>query len=474
MLRQRSRTLQAAMAVADALATIAAFFSAYYGAGVLLQELPQEWIVFRTVLPVSRYLWVLAVSVPMWWILFGLFRCYDFSPLERLTDSLRRTALPMVTGALTIGAIVFFAKELLFARRVVGGFLVANVILIIIGRALVLAAAARSHKAAGRMRRILVVGAGEAARKFGATVERAGWGLHLAGYITSGQADQEPSQEDRLGAVDDLAGILDEGAIDDVVLADPVSDLGTVQQVIRACEEVGVCIHFAPQFFNAKLSRPHVETFSGIPMLTFTATPYNPVALGVKRAMDLVLGLLLLLLAAIPMLAVAVIIKLTSRGPVIFKQRRSGLYGREFTMYKFRSMTVDAEQRRAELDSRNEMDGPVFKLRDDPRITPFGRRLRRYSLDELPQLWNVLKGDMSLIGPRPPLPAEVRNYQRWQRRRLSMRPGLTCIWQVTDRNLATFDKWMEYDLQYIDNWSLRLDLKIALLTIPAVFKGTGV
>ena len=143
-------------------------------------------------------------------------------------------------------------------------------------------------------------------------------------------------------------------------------------------------------------------------------------------------------------------------------------------MCKFRSMVADAEQRRAELAAANEMGGPVFKMRHDPRVTPFGRFLRRYSLDELPQLWNVLKGDMSLIGPRPPLPAEVQKYERWQRRRLSMRPGLTCIWQVTDRNRATFEKWMEYDLDYIDHWSLWLDFKIALQTIPAVLKGTGV
>ena len=209
-------------------------------------------------------------------------------------------------------------------------------------------------------------------------------------------------------------------------------------------------------------------------MLTFTTAPYNPIALGIKRAADLLGSIVLLILLAVPMLIFAVVVKLTSPGPVLFKQRRSGLYGREFTMYKFRSMVADAEQRRAELTAANEMGGPVFKMRHDPRVTPFGRFLRRYSLDELPQLWNVLKGDMSLIGPRPPLPAEVQKYERWQRRRLSMRPGLTCIWQVTDRNRATFEKWMEYDLDYIDHWSLWLDFKIALQTIPAVLKGTGV
>ena len=470
MLRQRTRTLQAAIALADAAATTAAFFAAYYAAGILMQRAYGMLIV----LPLSRYLWVLWVSVPMWWVLFGLFGCYDFSPLERPADTFRRTLRPLAMGALAIGALVFFAKELLFARRVIGALLLGNVLLLTGVRALVLTVAARLQKRAGTMRRILVLGTGDAAREFGAAVQRAGWGLELAGYVAAASAETPEDDSDWLGNIGELARILDERAIDDVVVADPVTDPDAVQRAIHACEEVGVCIHFAPRFFDAHLSRPHLETFGGIPMLTFTATPYSPIALGVKRAMDILFSLILMAASALPMLVFAVIAKLLSRGPLIFTQRRCGLYGREFTLYKFRTMVADAEQQRAELEAANEMDGPVFKMREDPRITPSGRFLRRYSLDELPQLWNVLKGDMSLIGPRPPLPAEVQRYERWQRRRLSMRPGLTCIWQVPDRNLATFASWMEYDLRYIDNWSLLLDLKIALLTFPAVLKGTGV
>jgi len=197
------------------------------------------------------------------------------------------------------------------------------------------------------------------------------------------------------------------------------------------------------------------------------------VALGIKRALDIIGSGLLGVLLSWLMLLIALLVKTTSRGPVIFKQARSGLYGREFTIYKFRSMVAGAEERKAMLDEANEMDGPVFKMREDPRVTFIGRIIRRHSLDELPQLWNVFKGEMSLIGPRPPLPSEVAEYQRWQRRRLSMRPGLTCIWQVADRNKATFDQWMQYDLRYIDNWSLWLDARIALQSIPAVFRGTG-
>jgi lipopolysaccharide/colanic/teichoic acid biosynthesis glycosyltransferase len=167
-------------------------------------------------------------------------------------------------------------------------------------------------------------------------------------------------------------------------------------------------------------------------------------------------------------------IKLTSGGNVLFRQTRCGLNGRFFTLYKFRTMVEDAEERRAGLLHLNEMKGgPVFKLKSDPRVTWFGRFLRRYSLDELPQLWNVLRGDMSLVGPRPPIPEEVAQYQRWQRRRLAMKPGLTCLWQVSGRNELDFDRWMQLDLEYIDSWSPWLDFKILLRTIPAVLSGKG-
>ena len=175
--------------------------------------------------------------------------------------------------------------------------------------------------------------------------------------------------------------------------------------------------------------------------------------------MDVVVSVVIGVLTIPLMIATVLVIKVTSPGPVLFAQRRSGLHGRPFIMYKFRSMIDDAEQRRVELESINEMDGPVFKSSLDPRITPAGKLLRRFSVDELPQLYNVLKGDMSLVGPRPPLPQEVERYKRWQRRRLSMKPGMTCLWQISGRNQVGFEEWMRLDLKYIDNWSLLLDLK---------------
>lgn len=193
----------------------------------------------------------------------------------------------------------------------------------------------------------------------------------------------------------------------------------------------------------------------------------------IKRAVDIVFSSLFLLAFSWVYLAIALAIKLTSRGPILFRQERVGMNGRRFTFYKFRSMVVDAEKRKAELQHLNEMDGPVFKIKNDPRITRVGRFIRKYSLDEFPQMWNVLTGDMSLVGPRPPVPSEVEKYESWARRRLSVRPGLTCLWQVSGRNSINFEQWMKLDLTYIDNWTLGLDFLILLKTVPAVLGGRG-
>ena len=226
-------------------------------------------------------------------------------------------------------------------------------------------------------------------------------------------------------------------------------------------------------FFPHSIARIELHELDGFPLLSFSTTPTNEVLLFVRRILDIVLTGLLIVLTLPIMAAVAILIKLTSPGPVLFKQERCGLNGRLFVMYKFRSMVDNAEQLRFQLEELNEMDGPVFKSSRDPRVTIVGKIIRRFSIDEFPQLFNVLRGDMSLVGPRPPLPQEVSRYERWQRRRLSMKPGITCLWQISGRNKVSFDDWMKLDLTYIDNWSLLLDLKILLKTVPVVLLGRG-
>lgn len=272
--------------------------------------------------------------------------------------------------------------------------------------------------------------------------------------------------------LDKITAVINSRPIDNVLFSIYRQEPQKIEKAILTCQERGIHVWFKPDFMHISLVS-HVDSFGGIPLFIFSLGPKYSLSLLVKRLFDFLSALFLLALAALPMLIVAAFVK-TTPGPVFFIQKRVGLNGRRFRMAKFRTMHTNAEQRRAEYNLKNEMQGPVFKMKDDPRITPVGRFLRKYSLDELPQFWSVLVGDMSLVGPRPPIPSEVDLYKGWQRRRLSMRPGITCIWQVTGRNKITdFNEWAKLDLKYIDEWSLFLDLKILLKTIPAVIKGTG-
>jgi len=247
-----------------------------------------------------------------------------------------------------------------------------------------------------------------------------------------------------------------------------------VRETIRICEELGIIFRLLTNDQQPKLTNAFVVKVANEKFLTFINIPYNPTAVATKKILD-VLGSGTLLIVLTPlMLLIGLLIWLSSFGPIIYRQTRVGFRGRTFDLYKFRTMIPGADEIREELDSQNEMDGPAFKMKNDPRVTRIGGFLRRSGLDELPQLINVIKGEMSLIGPRPPLPEETKQYKRWQLRRLSVKPGLSCFWQIKpDRNNIKFEKWMEMDLAYIDNWSLRLDFIILLKTIKTVFQRTG-
>ena len=250
----------------------------------------------------------------------------------------------------------------------------------------------------------------------------------------------------------------------------PPSD--RARRVLLACDEEGVRTHVAVDFFPHINSRIYLNRLGTSPLLTFSATPHDEIRLLVKRITDILLAGAALVLLFPFMLLIMVIVRLTSPGPAIFRQERCGLNGRRFVFYKFRSMCENAEAMRASLEHLSERQ-LALKIPNDPRLTPVGRWLRKFSFDELPQLWNVLKGDMSLVGPRPALPEEVEHYQRWQRRRLRMRPGLTCLWAVSGRDSVDFETWMKLDMEYIDKWSLALDWKIILRTVPQVLSGKG-
>ncbi len=328
-------------------------------------------------------------------------------------------------------------------------------------------------------RRILIVGANERAKHFAEVIL-----YHEEyGYCLAGVLDDDPSRMgvfdgmdlEYLGRTSELESVLSNEVVDEVYITLTIaSHYDTIHNIASLCESVGVVVRLVADFFPVRIARRRIDLIEDVPLLSLSAIPEQQVQLAVKRIIDiLVSGLGLLVLVPLVFVPLAVIIRLDSKGPIFFGQERVGMNMRRFKMLKFRSMVVNAEELKAKLMEQNEADGPVFKMRKDPRVTRVGRFIRKYSIDEFPQLINVFVGHMSLVGPRPPVPNEVAEYEWDQRRRLSVRPGITGLWQVTGRSDTNFTEWVQLDLDYIDHWSLELDLKILLRTFGAVVRGRG-
>jgi len=326
---------------------------------------------------------------------------------------------------------------------------------------------------------VLILGTGERARKIAERFERGFWGrARVCGFL-----DDSPTESDLqllgdryLGKLNEIRNVATTCGVERVVYALPRRFLAdpSISNVVSCCEIIGIEVTISLDLFETRSRQVLGPALDGMPTLMISPRAHHRKwKLAVKRAMDIGLSLIAILMTLPLWLAAAIAIKLESSGPVFFIQPRSGRFGKLFPCLKFRTMQTDAEEVRKQLVRANEMSGPVFKIRDDPRITRVGKVLRRYSIDELPQLLNVLVGHMSMVGPRPPLPDEVRQYEIDQRARLSMRPGLTCLWQVSGRNEIPFGDWVKMDIEYIERWSLWLDLHILLLTIPAVLSGRG-
>jgi exopolysaccharide biosynthesis polyprenyl glycosylphosphotransferase len=324
-------------------------------------------------------------------------------------------------------------------------------------------------------REVIIVGSGARAERLRADIEcdpRCGY--RVLGFVDTSDGDAPEVRGQLLGRLDQLEQILMRQAADEVLIALPTrSRYKTIEEVIAVCERVGVESKYFADHFGNSIARARYEPAGEIPFVALKVVADDG-RLIVKRMLDILGAVAGLILLAPVFAAIALAIKLMTPGPVFFAQERYGLNRRRFRMYKFRTMVHNAEELQAQLEHMNEVGGPVFKIRQDPRITPLGRFLRRTSLDELPQLYNVVRGEMSIVGPRPMALRDVHRFnEAWLMRRFSVKPGLTCLWQISGRNNLGFDEWIRLDLQYIDNWSLALELWIVLRTIPAVFRGTG-
>ncbi len=461
--------------------TIAGTFTFTYYFRVLLKNYLYRFDMFpgMTVMgylqPISRYLGLLWFVIPTWILILYFFGVYDFT---RSKGFLR--ILIGVTKSLVVGTLVFFLYIIIFKIDYIGrsfillfpptclAFLLLNKITLI---KLMRVFPYIIHNC----NNILLVGTGARAQRFCNIIERhADWGLKISGFI-----DVEPelvgtrvNGYEVKGILKDIENIIKNEVIDEVVFVLPRRYLVDLEKVFIICEREGINVSLAGDLFNTKNTTMHISTFEDFPLIQYETVSTNVWGLFIKRVIDIVVSSILLVLLSFPFLIIAILIKVSSKGTVFFNQVRCTKNGRKFNLYKFRTMVQDAEGMRESLANMNEATGPVFKIEKDPRLVKSTSFMRKFSIDELPQLYNVLRGDLGLVGPRP-LPLIDEKYDEGQRRRLSMRSGLTCLWQVRGRNSIPFKEWMELDLEYIDHWSLWLDFIILLKTIPVVLFGKG-
>ena len=481
MLKEKEAVIRKAMILFDAFIVSFAFFLAYF----LRQHfhlfykfdlMPSTQLVSGTIASISDYLVVLFVVVSIWCVMLYLNGMYRAMRIRTLFEIVWIILKSSFFAIFAFGTVIFLFKLAFVSRMFFVLFVMASVTFLLLEKVAVFSIMQYVRRRGLNYRSLLIVGTGRRAADFINRIQNhPEWGLKIIGAV-----DDEPGRGIKkvkdikiIGTLKDISKILHKHAVDEVIFVVPRLRLNHIENAVYACETEGIKATIAVDLFDLKIARAHPTDIDGIPLLTFETTVAKEWQLYVKRAMDVALSGLGIIILSPLLLIVAVLIKLTSSGPVLFKQHRLGLNGRKFVLYKFRTMYKGAQEILSKVENLNEMDGPDFKKKKIHWITPVGRLIRKFSIDEFPQLFNVFIGHMSLIGPRPSVSEEVAQYKPWQRRRLSMRPGITGLWQVSGRNKIAFSEWMKLDLEYLDKWSLRLDFKILIKTIPAVLFGIG-
>jgi exopolysaccharide biosynthesis polyprenyl glycosylphosphotransferase len=471
MIKEKVHTLGIWHAALDIVLTVCAFFIAYWVRRALL---PPE---LKSFLSLGRIGWMLLVIVPVWFVLLSYERAYPSFEQRNVRQVCYRAAKAVMEGLGILFAAMFFVRAYSQSRLFIVFFGLVDMGFLLGARVLTFKLRGYFYARGSNLQRVLVVGSDEKGLEVARLITgQPQWGVGIAGFLKlNGSQKQAEGCEPVLGEFKDLGEILHRSHIDWVIFAVGNEEIELVRSGIAECEEIGVPASYVmADMFPLRIAKMHLDTYSDAAFLTFTTTTGYRSSLIYKGIIDRVVALLGIVVLSPLMVLIAVLIRVSSRGPVLFHQERRGLNGRAFTVHKFRTMTEGAEVPANDIKATNPgQSGVRSKSRFDPRVTKVGRLLRRYSLDELPQLFNVLNGEMSLVGPRPHIRAEVERYERWQRRRLSMKPGLTCTSQASGRNEIDFEKRMAMDLEYIDNWSLTLDAIILLKTIPAVLSGKG-
>ncbi len=491
MLKENWKFISKIQKVGDFFITIFSFYFAYYGRSSLIfwnekfnWNLPFD---DGSLASLSDYTLIFIVALISNLILLHSLRAYSSMRLTSVFKFFRMFLFSSTLVFLIISSISFVLK-LDLSRSFIGLFCIALACFLTLERVIILALLRYWRKKGFNFRNVLICGTGKQALKIASEIySTRELGIKINGFVSL-EEDLKLSFETEsklayfvdsnslnvIQGIDELEKVFNEQAIDEIIFTDILKVMPIVKEVVELCAERGVRTTLMADLFSIGLVKSGLSYFGNTPLIHFQTPPGDRWELGIKRLIDIIVSAVLLLVLSPVFLILSLVVKISSKGPIFFVQKRVGLNGRHFDMYKFRSMYVDAEKDLKELMSKNEMEGPAFKIEKDPRVTFFGKFLRRYSLDELPQLWNVFIGNMSLVGPRPPVPGEVSDYKNRYRRRLSMRPGITCTWQVSGRNdIKDFDSWVNLDLDYIDNWSLSNDMILLFKTLPAVIKGTG-
>ena len=479
MLREQSKLTEGIHRFLDIFLTGIAFVGAYF---IKKDFLPDP---FRGLHPAPNYYIVLLLIIFIWWVIFDFFGLYGSYRGQNFGRIFWNMIKAVFVSFLLLSFFMYLLKITDVSRIMMCIFILLNISLLGLSKGFTYRMLAHFRAKGFNFRNILIVGSRAGAKEvIDAIGDRMGSGHRILGCLEVDEreiGERVKNGVKVIGTVESIEKILLKEVVDELVFAMPLHMIKGIEKYISMAEEVGVAIRILPQWhirqlgYTPSIGELHFETFLGIPTMALTTTPNNYGNLLIKSVFDYAFAAVALVLCLPFFIVFGIIIKFTSRGPVLFKQERIGLNGRKFMFYKFRTMVANGEEGQEELMVMNEADGPAFKIKKDPRIIPvIGTFLRKTSLDELPQLINVLKGEMSIVGPRPPIPSEVEKYDNWQRRRLSMKPGLTCLWQITTcRNDVSFRDWMNLDLKYIDEWSLGLDFKILFKTPWVVLLGEG-
>jgi len=429
-----------------------------------------DYIIRAVYLPTLDSSIFLAGVLGSWAFILSSFWLYRSKRLASWQDELIDVLRAVIFCSLILATLIFLAEWRIFPKRFLLMFAVSSFVFLFSIRLFKRNLLKQVRLRGRNLRSVVVIGAGERGQKIVKLIkETPEIGYHFAGYVDDIEAPGI------LGNLSEIPQILAENVIDEVIICLPIKTFyDRMELIAKTAEEQGITVRIHSDLFNLKLARAVPGELGEAPILSLYTTNLSEWQMFSKNSFDFLGATCLLLLLAPLMLIIAVLIKLTSPGPVLFIQERVGLNKRRFKMFKFRTMSVDADEQQKKLEELNEANGPVFKIKNDPRVTNFGKWLRKTSLDELPQLFNILLGDLSLVGPRPLPERDFQKFnQLWFNRRFSVKPGITCIWQISGRSETSFDKWILQDLEYIDKWSLGLDLKILFKTIPAVVRGTG-